>query len=187
MHFGEPTFRESYPVVDKPYATEYRPGMHAKVGPRKYFLSGSDRDGRIRLISFMCASETTGYGESTLTDIPQTGKIVVKGPRIYVNGDEKSNITADEMIRLRADGEQDIVPADTAEEVMILGLEFDKMLSDTSMYSDPDAEQRFVRKPLARSMEAIGEYTQTDPAAITSRLLSELAKYWPKVKPNKSR
>lgn len=30
MHISEPLFRENYPVLDTPYATEYRPAKHAK-------------------------------------------------------------------------------------------------------------------------------------------------------------
>ena len=187
MHISEPDFRETYPILNKPYATEYRPGIHAKAGPRKYFLSGSDRDGNIRLVNFLSESESVGNDGSTITDIPQTGILKIKDNSVYINDREKTNITADHIIRLRADGEPDTTEVSSPEEIMILGLEFDKMLSDTSMYNDPDAERAYVKQPMARSMEAIGEFTQTDPNVVTTRLFSELAKHWPKVKPNKSR
>lgn len=187
MHISEPDFRETHPIVDKPYATEYRPGMHAKTGPRKYFLSGADRDGNIRLINFLCDSDSVGNDGSTITDVPQTGRLMLKGNSIFISGKEKTGITADEVIRLRSDGQPDTMSSIDAEEVMILGLEFDKMLSDTSMYNDPAAEQRFVKKPITRSMETIGKFTQTDPTVITNRLFGELAKHWSKVKPHKSR
>ena len=187
MHISEPDFRKEHPMVDKPYATEYRPGMHAKVGPRSYFLSSANQDGNIRLINFLCDSLAVGDDGSTVTDIPQTGRFVLKGKSVFVNGKEKTNITTGEVIRLRPDGEPDIMLADGAEEVMVLGLEFDKMQSDTSMYHDLAAEQQFVRGPITRSMQSIGEYTKRDPAVITNRLYTELAKHWSKVKPNKSR
>lgn len=187
MHISDPDFRETHPLTDKPFATEYRPGIHAKTSPRKYFLSGTDRDGNIRLINFLCDSEAIGNDGSTITDIPQTGKLTLKGKSIYINGNEKSNIIADEIIRLTPSGDTDTTPSDTSEDIMILGLEFDKMLSDTSMYNNPDAEQRFVSKPITRSMEAIGEFTKTDPAVVTNRLFGELARHWKKIKPNKLR
>ena len=187
MHMSEPSFREAHPAINKPYATEYRPGIHAKVGPRKYFLSGADRDGNIRLINFVSESEVIGSDKSTVTDIPQTGLLTLKDGLVYVDGKKKSNMTFDEIIRLRADGSMDTMSSADSEEVMILGLEFDKMQSDKSIYNDPDAEQRFVKDPSTRSMDAIGEFTKTDPSVITNRLFSELAGHWSKVKPNKPR
>lgn len=187
MHMSAPNFRETFPVVNKPYATEYRPGIHAKAIPRKYFLSGADRNGNIRLINFLCKSETVGNDGSTVTDVPQTGIFILKGQTVFVNGKEKTNMTAGQVIRLRSNGEPDSTPSDDAEETMILGLEFDKMLSDTSMYHNPAAEQRFVRSPITSSMEALGVFTKTDPAVITNRLFGELSRYWSQVKPNKLR
>lgn len=187
MHISEPDFRETYPHINRPYATEYRPGIHAKSGPRKYFLPGADREGNIRLVNFLSESEAVGTDGSTITDIPQTGILKIKDNSVYINDREKSNITADQFIRLTTDGEPDLTVTTAPEEIMILGLEFDKMLSDTSMYNDPDAEQAYVKQPMARSMKAIGEFTQTDPNVVTNRLFSELAKHWAKVKPNKSR
>lgn len=76
------------------------------------------------------------------------------------------------------------VPLADPKEMMILGLEFDKMLSDTSMYNDQEAEKIFVKHPIARSMEAIGDFTQTNPSVVVSRLFGEPARHWPKVKPD---
>lgn len=187
MHMSEPDFRDTHPLTDKPYATEYRPGIHAKVGPRKYFLAGADRDGNTRLLNFVTESDMIGNDGSTVTDIPQTGRLTLKGNAVYINGKVKPNMTVDEVVRLRADGKPDTMSTADSEEVMILGLEFDKMLSDTSMYNDPDAEQRYVKNPVTRSMDAVGEFTATDPAVITNRLFGELANHWSKVKPNKPR
>ncbi len=187
MHISEPEFRETHPIIEKPFATEYRPGIHAKSGPRNYFLSGADHEGNIRLINLLCQSEAIGADGSTITDIPQTGRLIIKGNTVYVDGHEKPSITVPDIIRLHADGTPDESHAPSAEEVMILGLEFDKMLSDTPMYNNPDAEQRFVKNPATRSMEALGIYTQTDPSVITNRLFNELARHWSKIKPNKAR
>lgn len=187
LHVSDPVFRDAQPSLGKPYSSEYRPGMHAKKGPRKYFLPGTTRDGNVRLVNFLCESEHIGDEGGTVTDIPQTGKLVVKGKSVLVDGKEKANITADETIHVQADGSESLASFSDAEEIMILGLEFDKMQSDTSLYNDPDAEARFVVNPLARSMEVMGEFTKTDPAVITNRLFGELAKYWGKVKPNKPR
>jgi len=187
LHLSEPDFRDTHPAIDKPYATEYRPGKHAKLGDRKYFLSGADREGNVRLINFLCQSQPSGNDGSTITDIPQTGSLVLKGKSIFINGQEKVDMTAEDVIRVHTNGEVDTELSDNAEELMILGLEFDKMQSDTSMHNDSFAQQRFVTKPTEKSMNAIGDFTRTNPAAITNRLFGELAKYWSKVKPHKSR
>jgi len=187
MHISEPDFRETHPILEKPFATEYRPGIHAKSGPRSYFLSGATHEGDIRLLNILCESESVGVDGSTVTDIPQTGKLIIKGDSILIDGHEKPNMKAQDVIRLHLDGTSDESRQEYAEEVMILGLEFDKMSSDTPMYHNPDAEQRLVQGPAARSMEALGLYTQTDPAVITNRLFSELARHWSKIKPHKAR
>lgn len=187
MHVSEPEFRANHPVLDKPYATEYRPGIHAKSSARKYFLSSTTRDGDVRLINFLCDSENVGTDGSTVTDIPQTGRLTLRGDTVFMQGKKKHNMIAEQVIRVRADGREDTTPSMEAEDLMILGLEFDKMQSDTSMYSDSVAEQQYVTDPIKRSMEALGEFSATDPAIITNRLFSELAKHWRKVKPNKSR
>lgn len=189
MHISEPDFRETYPRIDKPYATEYRPAKHAKSGDRKYFLPGITREGDIRLINFLCISDAIGHDGSTVTDVPQTGHVVVKGDSIFTGDDNQPHpsIRADGIIRIKSTGELDEVPADSAEEVAILGLEFDKMMSDTSMYNDAYAEQWYVKDPAARSMAVVGEFAQTDPSVVTNRLFDELAKHWSKVKPHKQR
>lgn len=187
MHISEPEFRETHPIIEKPFATEYRPSIHAKSGPRNYFLSGADRAGNIRLVNLLCQSEPIGTDGSTVTDIPQTGRLILQGSTVIVDGHEKPNITAPDVIRLHADGTPDESHTPSAEEIMILGLEFDKMSSDTPMYNNPEAEQRFVKNPAARSMEALGLYTQTDPSVITNRLFNELARHWATIKPNKAR
>ncbi len=187
MHISAPDFRDTHPNINKPYATEYRPDTHAKTGPRNYFLSGTDRNGNIRLINFLSESHAIESG-GTVTDIPQTGILTLKGDTIFVNGSKKTDITAQDVIRLTPDGMPDKnVPTNITEEVMILGLEFDKLSSDTPIYRDPAAEQRFVEQPAVRSMNAIGNYTQTDPAVITNRLFGELARHWSKIKPHKAR
>lgn len=187
MHISEPDFRETYPSIDKPFATEFRPGRHAKVGDRKYFLPGVNRDGHIRLVNFLCQSESVGTDGSTITDVPQTGRVRLRGKDVAMDNSPKAGFTADTVIGIRTDGEDDSDYIHDGEEIMILGLEFDKMQSDTSMYNDPEAEKRFVAGPAVRSMEAVGEFTQTDPNTVTNRMFGELAKYWPRVKPHKSR
>lgn len=188
MHISEPDFRYAYPILHAPFATEYRPGMHAKNGPRNYFLSGTDVEGNPRLVNFTCESTPAGTDGGMITDIPQTGKLILKGDTVIVDGKVKADVVASHVIRLWADGEpDDKTPADAAEEIMILGLEYDKMQSDTSMYDDPTAADRFVKDPALRSMKAIGEFTKIDPAAITGRLFGELAKHWHQIKPNKQR
>lgn len=188
LHVSEPDFRDAQPQTGTPFATEYRPGVHAKSGPRNYFLSGADRDGNVRLVNFLSTSRSAGSDGSTVTDIPQTGKLTLKGNAILVDGKEKTDVIAQDVIRVRPDGSFDEThPLDSSEELMMLGLEFDKMASDTPMYHDPSAEQRFVKDPAIKSMEALGEYTKTDPSVITNRMFGELAKHWPKVKPHKAR
>lgn len=141
----------------------------------------------MRLINFMCESETVGDDAGTLTDIPQTGVFTLKGSDVYIDGKVKSNMVASEVIRLSQTGDLQEEDSLNAEEVMILGLEFDKMQSDTSMYKDSDAELRFVERPTVRSLKAVGEFTKTDPNIASGRMLDALAQHWSKVKPNKSR
>lgn len=187
LHISEPLFRAEYPRLDKPYATEYRPGQHAKTGARKYLLSGVDRDGGTQLINFLCQSHPVGQDGGTITDTPQTGLITLEGNTVYVGGNKHPSITAEEIVHLRSNGE--IIDRESAisEEVMILGLEFDKMQSDTPVYIDPQAEGQFVKEPITRSMEAIGEFSGTDPSVMTRRLFDGLATHWHLFKPNKSR
>ncbi len=191
LHMSEPSFRENYPTTEKPFATEFRPGRHAKSGDRKYFLPGIDQSGSIHLIDFLCRSDRIGQDGSTITDIPQTGRLVLSGKSIYMEDKEKSNIIANEVIKIRPDEELDSESSDYDTEVMVLGLEFDKMQSDTLMYNnsapDLESEQRFVQAPSRRSLEAVGEFAQLDPTVVVQQLFGALAKYWPQIRPHKSR
>jgi hypothetical protein len=90
-------------------------------------------------------------------------------------------------VKIRPDGSVTEALSEDISEIMILGLEFDKMQSDTALYSNADAVERYVKAPSRRSMEAVGVFTKTDPEVMTQGLFSELAKYWPQMKPNKSR
>jgi hypothetical protein len=186
LHMSEPSFRENSPN-GTPFATEYRPARHAKSTDRKYFLPGVDRDGTIHLINFLCNSSPVGSDGSTITETPQTGQLMMKGKSLFSEGKVKSNVTADTVIRIRPDESVVTEVSEDIAEIMILGLEFDKMQSDTALYSDPSADERYVKMPSKRSIEAVGKFTKTDPEVITQRLFGELAKYWSQVKPNKSR
>jgi hypothetical protein len=186
LHMSEPSFRESSPS-SHPFATEYRPARHAKKNDRKYFLPGVDRDGTIHLINFLCHSSPVESDGSTITDTPQTGQLLLKGDTFFVEGKVKPGITADAVVKIRPDGSVTEALSEDISEIMILGLEFDKMQSDTALYSNADAVERYVKAPSRRSMEAVGVFTKTDPEVMTQRLFSELAKYWPQMKPNKSR
>jgi len=191
LHMSEPAFRENYPTTEKPYATEFRPSRHAKTGDRKYFLPGIDQTGNIHLIDFLCRSDRIGQDGSTVTDIPQTGRMVLNGKSVYIDGKAKPDIIADQVIKIRPDEELDSETSDYDTEVMVLGLEFDKMQSDTLMYnnssSDLKSEQRFVQAPSRRSLEAVGDFVQLDPTVVVQQLFGTLAKYWPQIRPHKSR
>lgn len=191
LHMSEPSFRENYPTTEKPFATEFRPSRHAKSGDRKYFLPGIDQSGNIHLVDFLCRSDRVGQDGSTLTDIPQTGLMVLNGKSIYIDDKEKTNIIANQVIKIRPDEELDSETSDYSTEVMMLGLEFDKMQSDTLMYnnssSDIESERRFVHAPSRRSLEAVGEFAELDPTVVIQQLFGALAKYWPQIRPHKSR
>lgn len=187
LHFSEPSFRENHPNVDLPFATEFRPARHAKLGDRKYFLPGVDIHGGIHLLNLHCTSTQLENDGGTVTDIPQTGQLTTKGKTIIIGDKIKTNMSVDEAIRISPSGAVDEGLSEDINEIMILGLEFDKMQSDTLLHGDPDAEQRFVQDPTKRSMELVGDFAKTNPAVVVGQLYSELAKYWPKVKPHKTR
>jgi hypothetical protein len=187
IHASLPAFRETYPTKDRPYAVEYRPQNNAKSGARRYFLPAIAKDKSIRLINFECSSETIGENSGTITEIPQTGKITIKGDTIF-SGDKRLTMLAAEIIRLTIDGETDSsMSSDTAEELAILGLEEDKIrCPEVPLYDDWHA-QRYVTEPIARSEKFIGAFIESDPEPTIRELYRQLAIYWPKVKPNKSR
>lgn len=186
LHISEPDFRDNHPA-NIPYSTEYRTDRHSKQGDRKYFLPGVDRAGVIHLINFVCSDETINGINGTFTNIPQTGRFTLDGNSVYV-GDEKANsMSIDKVIKISQDGKVSDEITHSEADVMILGLEFDKMQSDTPLYNDPSATKRYVYNPTKRCMDFVGEFSGNDPNAVTQRLFSELAKYWNIIKPNKTR
>ncbi len=187
LHISRLHFRDSHPDIEKPYATEYRPGMHAKTGPRNYLLAGTNQSGTPRVINFTSNSERIGESGDTVTNLPQTGVIHIDGRLVYAGDSLVPGIHADSIINLDPNGEVKSIRANADEELMILGLEFDKIQSDVPLYSDPTSQQRFVDNPNARSMEALGEFSSTEPAVITGRLFGALATHWTTFKPNKLR
>ena len=187
LHISEDSFRESYPVLDKPFASEFRSGQHAKSGPRAYFLPAADQSGNTRLINFVSESTSIGGDGSTITDIPQTGILEVAGDSLVTDGQIKQSVRVDKIFRLNAEGQLEDYPADSPEKLVILGLEHDKMVSDTPLFNDDKAFERLVRQPAQRSEEAIGQFAAINPAVLVKQLYRDLAQYWPKVKPNKPR
>ena len=187
LHLSEPVFRDSLPKVDEPFATEYRPGRHAKPGPRDYFLSGVNKKGDTYLVNFSSESVTLPDGSSTLTDTPQTGILTLDDKNVVVRGDVKPGIRSKDIIRISSSGKASTIAKPSSEEIMLLGLEYDKMQLDTPLYNDPNSQERYVIDPTARNLHAIGEFTQRDPSVVASEMLNALATYWNRFKPNKSR
>lgn len=187
LHISEPAFRVNYPQLDRPYATEYRPAVHAKQGERAYFLPGVDENRGSYLVNFVSTSRTLGGDGSTVTNIPQTGRLTLDDEIVLIGGERKDGLAAERVIYISPSGQVDENPHNLSEEITILGLEFDKMQSDRSLYIDPRDEKRFIAEPIERSMEAVGDFTKTNPTVITSQLFHHLADHWRKVKPNKTR
>ena len=187
LHISESKFRGSYPDRNKPYATEYRSGNHAKKRDQSYFLSTVDRDGGIYLINFLCSSKVQKPDGSTLTDTPQTGVMVINGESVFSDEGERLSIEAREKIYIDPQGQATDCASNAVLRVATLGLEFDKMQSDIPLYSNAESEKRFVKDPTSRSMQMIADFTGINPDVINVNMFRELAKYWQKVKPHKQR
>lgn len=195
LHASPVDFRATYPQIDKPYATEYRSAAHAKSGERKYFLPSANKDGDIRLINFGCESQVLASG-ATLTNTPQTGRLILRGNQIFSRGNETRNLgigmQAVDVIRLKSDGNCDYAVGNSdAEELFVLGLEEDKMrCPELSLFDDANSATKFVADPLLRAEQSLCGFLncgQNRGKLTVKNLYAELAKYWSRIKPGKIR
>lgn len=176
LHIEKPEFRGEYPNIEKPYAYEYRPARHAKRGTSKYFCGGFDRNENIHLINFTCPREE--YDSGTINVIPQTGLFYLEGSMAHCGGEYPTSFTIDHIATVDPNGNEVATPgSQKLEEIMLLGVEFDKMQSDRRLFRD-DNSSRYVTMPIVRSVQAVGDFTDSEPTDILekhSRLMSE---YW---------
>jgi len=190
LHISSPEFRSTY-ATGNPIATEYRPARHEKNGDRSYFLPGIDQQNNIYLINYGCRGKTVGDALGSLTKTPQTGTLTVDGKDVYPTHDSSAPaFEATGIIKVKPNGSVEQGVQASPFELMILGLEFDKMQSDTPVYSQSYRNgdyETYVLNPIERSLQAIGVYSEIDSRAVARRMFVELATYWPKIKPHKTR
>lgn len=189
LHISEPQFRHDYPTIERPFATEYRPALHKKIGTRSYVLAAADKSGHVHLMDIMCSGNQFEDG-AALTQTPQTGLFPILGAAIIDGEKPHETMTVRHLLRIQPNGdvvEDPHVSSEEPYEVMSLGLEYDKMQSDTPLFPDHEKDTENVRQPMARSMDAVAEFTSTEPSVITSRMMDGLAQHWYKFKPNKPR
>jgi hypothetical protein len=120
------------------------------------------------------------------TTIPQTGEFMIDGADVYLPDGQK--------VDMEVVGAVKISPNGTAEHgigeefrTMVLGLEFDKMHSDTPVFRDNEGYEEYVLKPIDRSKQLIGEYVGRDGGVVVRTLFEELSRFWKDFKPNKQR
>ena len=188
LHFNSPDFRRCYASGETgtQVAREYRPARHAKKDPRDYLLPGIDQSGNVRLLNFRCTSRMAEIALGRTTTIPQTGEFMIDGADVYLPDGQK--------VDMEVVGAVKISPNGTAEHgigeefrTMVLGLEFDKMHSDTPVFRDNEGYEEYVLEPIDRSKQLIGEYVGRDGGVVVRTLFEELSRFWKDFKPNKQR
>ncbi len=191
LHFSNPSFRMGYATSGQATANEYRPAKHAKTGARNYLLPTMSEDNDILLVNFACGSESINNGQGSITTTPQTGRFTIDGELIYAEDNHDTPaMEAANIIKITTNGDVSRGPQKKSVEVVVLGLEFDKMQSDTPLYRDSFTNgeyELYVTNPIRRSMQMVEDYTGINSTVATKSLFEALGKYWSEIKPNKTR
>jgi len=164
------------PIIDKPYAREYRSIFNAKKrGVSKYLLCGVDRQNNIYVSYFTCPQES--YTHGTVNIIPQTGLFrVVRGSAVAGKEPAVSFPVEHVAIIDATTGVTSTSPLAHEVEILLFGLEFDKMRSDRALFSGGSG--RYVELPLQRTVEIIGRFLGGNPDQHIDECFKQLSKYW---------
>lgn len=155
MHIKTPEFRLNYPDMNKPYSLEYRPENHTKNGARSYLLPGIDSNKNVYLYNLICPQELSTGGK--INYIPQVGILRILGVTATPKMTPSILYGAEHFATLDMKTGSPITDGlDKEVDIILLGLEFHKMMSETSfMNSDVD---KYAIKPIRRAIRVIGEF-----------------------------
>ncbi len=168
MHYINDTFRKLQPQINNPLAYEFRMHPHTKDdGISRYLLPMIDSSGDISLARFTCPQEVLQNG--VINTVPQTG--------IFTTNKEKATTQSGTSFDIEY-----VLPnsnTDDQTNVMVLGLEFDKMYTERAIFTGDDGIEEYAHLPLQRSYAAIGKYLGvSDACKIVDEALVILADNW---------
>jgi hypothetical protein len=160
LHLQNSHFRTEYPT--KPYGLEYRDASYRKE-TSGYFLGGVSQDGDAHVFTLTCPQ--IPYKGNIITYTPQTGIYSVqektaspKSHVIPIFGFE-GLISIDRKTEKPRPWEND-----SSREIMIFGLELNKITEDTPFGTSLKTHtQKYVHKPIERSLSLIRDFTEQDP------------------------
>lgn len=173
FHLEKPELRENYPNVNAPIACEYRPASHAKKhGKNRYLLNAIDQNQNIYLLNVSCPQGV--YGGGTINAIPQTGIFTMEDNQI--KGGEKSPIPfiVEHISSTSIDGQPSLYTGSRTE-IMLLGLEFDKMLCDVPLLHRD--QSKHISEPIKRTINAVDKFIDDDSGALIYQLHKDLTAY----------
>lgn len=168
IHLQTPDFRAGY--LDHPYAAEYR-NKPKNGGKSNYWISNFTNNGEYFLLKLSCPSLSVESGVINFT--PQTGMFKVSSgqliPQTSNNG--HVNFDIDPQVYVVNLTSQEITPIELREldgtDVVSLGLELSKMLSDTPR-GDKEKElmKPYVWKPIKGVMDFVYNQSGLDPTQV---------------------
>lgn len=170
MHVENPDFRESTP--SKPYAVEFRTTQFVKSDqPSAYIFGGVDRDSNTYLFSLTCPQLSTDKG--VFNFIPQTGLFSIDGDSATPICEAKvpqfgfKNLAAYDV-----NGREVTDSINSPKELMVIGLELNKMTEDVAFGEIQSAEEeRYVKGPIRRCLSLLQEYSGNEPIQFLVREL----------------
>ncbi|PIR88082.1 MAG: hypothetical protein COU10_01120 [Candidatus Harrisonbacteria bacterium CG10_big_fil_rev_8_21_14_0_10_45_28] len=167
LHIEKSEFREQYPNNQRPYAREYRPTSNVKISQiSNYLFCGFDSEGVLYIFSVACPQEELGHG--VINTIPQTG--------IFLFEQEIATPENNPSVSIPIKPNISNLDLPQKSKVMVLGLEYDKMRSDQSLYQE-DASN-LVALPIDRTVMMANKFLGTDSRSHINGSFALLEKYW---------
>lgn len=162
FHLQNPAFRMDY--TTKPYAIEYRTNLHKKHGGKNtYFLGGVSENGDMHIFTLTCPQ--TKYTDGVINYTPQTSIFHIQDDRALPTKNLIPEFGFEGLVSLdRKTGELRAWEIDSPKELLVIGLELNKMTEDTpfGLTASPESEL-YTTQPIRKSLDLIEDYTKKDP------------------------
>ncbi len=166
-HLQNPHYRGTYP--EKPFGLEYRSNKHKKSTENtSYIMSGVDKSNTIHIVEMTCPQKHSANGVLTYT--PQVGIYKMSDTTAAPITHSEIQFPVTPIASIQPDGDTIDYTADLPEEVILFGIELNKMTEDTPLKTDMIAFQKkvFIENPIIRTLGAIEKYIHNDPITIYS-------------------
>jgi len=171
LHYVRDEFRKRQPNSERPYAYEFRSQEHIKKeGRNMYILSCVGKNEQISLFRFTCPQIECDGGVVNI--IPQTGVF-------NIDGDKKVATASDGMEFSIEDIEKYSDKKPVSSELLVIGLEFDKMYTERPVFLEDKGVDEYVNLPLQRTYKEVKEWiVGGDECRVVDESLILLADNW---------